>query len=432
MGKNAFSDSLLRHYKEYHRVFYSSREEQIGGDDDLYECPMPESFRDKIGITVFLAWLFYLGFVSRVLFAPLMPEIEKDLGINHGQAGTMFLLMSLGYVLAPVCSGLISSRIYHLGALKVSAWLVGCALILFSFVENLLGIGFLLIVVGFAGSIHLPSAIATITAEIQKSDWGKGLSVHQLAPPLSFVSAPLIAALLLRWFSWREILLFWGVISLFSALLYSFFGKGGAFPGRVLNVKNVKVVISTRSFWVMLILFSMAMSANAGIFAMLPLYFVEERGFDLTLANTLIGVSQLSGVVMLFFAGRLTDKIGEKKMMAFSLLAAALLTILLSCTKGWLLILVLFIQPAVLTAFFPAGFAALSRIAAPSMRSVVNALGPPVAFLIGGGLMPAMIGYMAETFSFSGGILTAGCFVLLGPALVFFVRLGEYDDQGGC
>jgi NNP family nitrate/nitrite transporter-like MFS transporter len=413
-------------------MFFSSKEVQVGGDDALYECPMPESFRDKIGITVFLAWLFYLGFVSRVLFAPLMPEIEKDLGISHGEAGTMFLLMSLGYVLAPVCSGLISSRIYHLGALKVSAWLVGCALIPFIFVENLLGIGVLLILVGFAGSIHLPSAIATITAEIQKSDWGKGLSVHQLAPPLSFVSAPLIAAMLLRWLSWREILLFWGVISIISALFYTIFGKGGSFPGRVVNAKNVKIVISTGSFWIMLILFAMAMCGNAGIFAMLPLYFVEERGFDLTSANILIGGSQLSGVVMLFFAGWFTDRIGEKKMMAFSLLAAALLTVLMSCLNGWLLIVVLFLQPAVLTAFFPAGFAALSRIVSPSMRSVVNALGPPIAFLIGGGVMPTIIGYMAETFSFSSGIFVAGCFILLGPALVYFVRLGEYDDQGGC
>jgi NNP family nitrate/nitrite transporter-like MFS transporter len=401
-------------------------------DIGLYDCPMPESFRDKMGIPIILAWLFYLGFVGRVLFAPLMPEIEKDLGISHGEAGSMFLMMSLGYLLAPICSGLISSRIDHLGTLKVSAWLVGIALIPFSFVDNLLGIGFLLMVVGFAGSIHLPSAIATITAEIQTSDWGKGLSVHQCAPPLSFVSAPLIAALMLRWFSWREILLIWGGISIFSALLYSIFGKGGAFPGHVVSVQNVKTICSTRSFWIMLALFTMAMCGNAGIFSMLPLYFVTEKGFDLTRANILIGVAQLSGVAMLFFTGWLTDRIGPKRMMASSLLLAAVLTVLLSCTSGWLLIFVLVLQPAALTAFFPAGFAALSRIAAPSMRSVVNAMGPPLAFLLGGGLMPAIIGYMAESFSFSAGIFCAGCFIFLGPVLVLFVRLGEYDGQPGC
>lgn len=64
----------------------------------VVDCPMPEPFREKIGITVFLAWLFYLGFVARVLFAPLMPDIEADLGITHSQAGSLFLSVSIGYL----------------------------------------------------------------------------------------------------------------------------------------------------------------------------------------------------------------------------------------------------------------------------------------------------------------------------------------------
>ncbi len=401
-------------------------------DTGLYDCPMPESFHDKMGLTVFLAWLFYLGFVSRVLFAPLMPEIEKELGIGHGEAGGLFLMMSLGYLLAPLCSGYISSRINHLGTLKLSALLVGVALIPCSFIKSVWALGFWLMVVGFAGSIHLPSAISTITAEIQKSDWGKGLSVHQCAPPLSFVSAPLIAAFLLRWLTWREIILLWAGIALLSAFLYSFLGKGGGFPGRPVNIRNVKVVGSTASFWIMVALFAMAMSGNAGIFAMLPLYFVTERGFDLGTANYLIGLSQLSGLVMVFFVGWLTDRVGQKRIIALSLLLTGILTVLLSCTKGWLLIMVLFLQPAMLTAFFPAGFAALSRIAPPSLRSVTSATGPPLAFLIGGGMTPLFLGHFAQIYTFAAGIFIAGCFFLLGPVLVLFLKLGRYDDQSGC
>jgi sugar phosphate permease len=143
------------------------------------ECPMPESFEEKLGLTVFLAWLFYLGFVSRILFAPLMPRIENDLGLSHGQAGLMFLMVSMGFLLAPFCSGYISSRINHHGTLKLSAFLVGFALLPCSFASSAPTLGGLLFMVGFAGSIHFPSAVTTITAEIQKSDWGKGLSVHQ-------------------------------------------------------------------------------------------------------------------------------------------------------------------------------------------------------------------------------------------------------------
>lgn len=397
-----------------------------------YECPAPVTFLEKLGVTLFLAWLFYLGFVSRVLFAPLMPAMERDIGLDHSQAGGLFLLISAGYLLAPVCSGLISSRFDHRGTLNFSAWLVGLSLLAFSLVDNFWGMGILLLIIGFASGIHLPSAIATITAEIQKSDWGKGLSVHQCAPPLSFVTAPLIAALLLRWYSWRQVLLIWAVLCLVSALLYSLRGRGGEFPGRPVNVANIKAVGSTPSFLLMIILLSMAFSGNAGIFAMLPLFLVNERGYGLASANTLIGLTQLSGLAVVFFAGWLSDRIGQKKVMGGSLLATGLLTLLLPSVGDIWLIAILFLQAAALTAFFPAGFAALSRVTLPSLRSVTSAVGPPLAFLIGGGGMPTVIGYLADHHSFAAGIRLAGSFILLGCLLVGFIRLGRYDDRGGC
>lgn len=402
--------------------------QDIGVDD----CPMPEPFRAKIGITFFLAWLFYLGFVTRVIFAPLMPAIEQDLGINHGQAGSLFLFMSVGYLLAPLCSGLISSKINHRGTLVVSVWAVGLALVPFITLNTLWTIRVLLVAIGLAAGIHLPSAIATITAEVRKSDWGKALSVHQCAPPLSFVTAPLLAALLLNWFSWRQVLAIWAGLALITAVAYSLRGRGGNFPGRLPSPRNVKTVVSKPSFWIMVALFAMAMGGNAGIYAMLPLFFVTEHGYDLARANMLIGLSQVSGVMMVFAAGYIADTIGQKATMIIALIATAVLTVLLGLAKGPLLIAVLFAQPAVLSSFFPAGFAALSRIAPPSLRSVTNALGPPLAFLVGGGILPAVIGYLGEIYTFSIGITAAGCFMALGPLGVIFLKLGQYDDQSGC
>lgn len=401
-------------------------------DIGVDECPMPEPFREKIGITVFIAWLFFLGFVTRVMFAPLMPAIESDLGISHSQAGSLFLLMSIGYLLAPFCSGLISSRINHRGALKLSAWAVGAALLPFAFVNAIWPMRLLLVMIGLSAGVHLPSAIATITAEVRKKDWGKALSVHQCAPPLSFVSAPIVAAVLLNWFTWRYVLVLWALLALASALVYSYRGKGGDFPGQLPSPQNVKQIIAKPSFWIMVLLFAMAMGGNAGIYSMLPLFFVNERGFDLTWANTLIGLSQTSGVIMVFVAGWITDRIGQIPSMVITLLATAILTVLLGLLENAALVIVLFLQPAVLSSFFPAAFAALSRIAPPSMRSVTNALGPPLAFLIGGGVLPAVIGYMGETYTFSLGIVAAGCFMAVGPLLLFFLKLGQYDDQSGC
>ena len=396
------------------------------------ECPMPETFREKMGLVFSIAWLFYLGFVTRMMFAPLMPAMEQDLGFTHFQAGSLFLMMSIGYMLAPLCSGILSSKFNHKGALNISAWSIGLILLPFGVVESLWGIRILLMIIGLAAGIHLPSAIAVITGEVQKEDWGKALSVHQSAPPLSFVSAPLIAALMMSRFSWRVVLIFWAAAALLTAMIYSLRGRGGGFPGQLPDRKNAGIILSKPSFWIMVLLFAAAMGGNAGIYSMLPLFLTNEHGMELTRANTLIGLSQISGLLMVFAAGWITDRIGQKNMMFFTLLAAGISTILMGILKGQWLLVIIFIQPAVLNSFFPGAFAALSRIAPPALRSVTSALGPPVSFLLGGGILPVIIGYLGESRSFSAGIILAGGFMLAGLPMIYFLRLGQYDDESGC
>lgn len=401
-------------------------------DYEVADCPMSEPFRAKIGITLFLACLFYQGFIARIIFAPLMPAIETDMGLSHAQAGGLFLMISIGLLLAPLCSGLVSSKINHRGTLIVSAWGVGLILIPFAFVDSIWAIRGLLMIIGFAAGLHLPSAIATITAEVRKDDWGKALSVHQSAPPLSFVTAPLIAAYLLHFFSWRVVLLIGAGVGICIAAAFSLKGKGGDFPGQMLNAKNVKIILGKPSFYLMVLLFAMAMGGNVGILTMLPLFLVNEHGFNLTKANTLIGFSQVAGLLMVFVAGWITDRVGQKPAMTVVLLTAGIATILIGLLDGGWLMVVIFVQPVLINAFFPGAFAALSRIAPPHLRSVATALIPPSAFLIGGGILPTLIGYMGEIYTFAAGITIAGAFMLVGPVLVYFLKLGQYDDQTGC
>jgi NNP family nitrate/nitrite transporter-like MFS transporter len=393
---------------------------------------MPEPFGDKIGLTVSLAWLFYLGFVSRVIFGPLLPEIQNDLDLDHVQAGSLFLMIGVGYLLAPIFSGLLSSRLNHRGTLQFSAWLLGLALLFFVFVRSFAGMSVLLVIIGFTGFLHLPSAVATITAEIQKSDWGKGMAVHQCAPPLSFVSAPLIAALLLQWFSWRQVLLCWGLLSLASALLFTMKSEGGQFPGRRISPANMKRVAALPSFWWITILLSLAIAGNAGMNAMLPLYFVHEKGVSLAKANTVIGLSQLSGFLVVLFAGLAADRIGQKRFMWLTLGGAALLTVALGLVEGGPLIAALLLQSAVLTAFFPVIYGALARVVPPTLRSVISAMGPPLAYLIGAGGAPLVIGYLAKFFSFGTGISVIGGAMLVGLPLIFLLRLSDFEGESGC
>ena len=395
-------------------------------------CPTPVPFQESLRVTLFLAWLFLLTFVGRIVFAPLLPAIEHEFGLSHGQSASLFLMMSLGLFLAPVCSGFLASRINHRGALSVSALLVGLALVSVGFIHSFSALRLVVMIIGMAAGLHLPSAIATITGEVRRGDWGKALGLHQTAPPLAFVSAPLLVAAFINGLSWRTILVVIGVLTLISMAAYRGFGRGGKFPGKMPNFSIVKNIIVKSSFWVMVGLFAMAMGGTVGIYTMLPLFLVNERGMDLTWANTLLGLSQISGLFMVFVAGWVTDRIGQKTAMGVILLSGGILTILLGILRGGWLVADIFVQPAFLSSFFPGAFAALSRVTPPNMRSVVSAIGPPTAFLVGGGLIPVFVGYAGETFTFSLGLIVVGCFMLAGPVLAIFLKIGEYDEAEGC
>jgi MFS transporter, NNP family, nitrate/nitrite transporter len=59
----------------------------------------------------FLTAIFFLNFLSKIILAPLLPTVELDLGISHGEAGSLFLLISAGYFVALPASGFVSARI---------------------------------------------------------------------------------------------------------------------------------------------------------------------------------------------------------------------------------------------------------------------------------------------------------------------------------
>ncbi|MFC1868013.1 MFS transporter, partial [Thermodesulfobacteriota bacterium] len=140
------------------------------------ECPAPVPIRERFGSILFFSILFLLGFVCQFIFAPLMPTIEQELGISHSQAGSLFLIMSLGFAMAQLGSGFISSRLNHRGTLISSALAVGIVMLAYSFTTTLWSVRIAMFFLGVAVGPHIPSAIASITAMVKHEDWGKALS----------------------------------------------------------------------------------------------------------------------------------------------------------------------------------------------------------------------------------------------------------------
>jgi NNP family nitrate/nitrite transporter-like MFS transporter len=354
-----------------------------------------------------------------------MPTVEKDLKIGHDEAGSLFFLISLGYCLGLLASGFVSSRLYHRKTIFLSSIAVGLGLMIVSISHNLWAIRSGLIFLGMAAGFYLPSGIATVTELARPEHWGKAIAIHELAPNLGFLIAPLLAEALLGLFSWRGVLSLIGIGSIIAGAVFIFWGKGGTFPGEAPDLKTLRSILGEPSFWILIVLFSLGIGASFGVYSMIPLYLVSEKGMERTWANTLLGLSRISTLVIVLLSGWVTDRLGARRTLKAVFLANGLTTMILGIVSGAWIVILLFIQPMIATCFFPAGFAALSRMGSPRIKNVAISFTASLGILLGGGAIPAGIGLIGELGSFSLGFILLGALLFAGVILVRFLKFAN-------
>ena len=384
------------------------------------------SFFNNLGALLILTSIFFFNFVSRITPAPLIPRMGKDLNLTHADAGTLFFMISLGYFITLIGSGFVSSRFNHKRTIIISNTTLGFALIGTSFCTGPWTLRLGLFVVGMASGLYLPSAIATLTGLIPSRHWGKALAIHDIAPNVSFVAAPLICEAVLVWFSWRMVFLLIGFGALIMSPVFANYGGGGEFKGEAPNFASFQQLYGNLSVWVMVFLFSLGVISTMGIYTMLPLFLVAEHGMDINLANTLVALSRIPSIIIVFFGGWATDRIGPRRTLKIVLLITGLMTLFLGIVSRSLISYIVFLQPLVAVCFFPAGFAAMSLIVPAQLRNIAVSLIIPLAIVIGGGLAPVFIGFIGDMGSFGVAIMICGGLITAGSA---FTGVLKFYDQ---
>ena len=372
----------------------------------------------------FLVVIFLLNFTARIILAPLLPTIENELGISHGQAGFFFFLISAGYLFGLLGSGFLL-RATHKVIIVVSSTGVGVALIAIAFASNLSTVRLGLAALGFTAGLYIPSAIATITSIIKQEHWGKAIAVHELAPNLAFFASPFIAELFLIWASWRVALGSLGATSIIASLTYQCYGRGGEFAGESPGSRAFDALFRTPAFWLMLTLFGLGVSSTIGVYAMLPLYLVNEQAMHPSWANTVVALSRIHGPILGLVGSWVSDWLGPKRTMVVSLIFTGIATLLLGIVSGWWTSAVVVVQPLLAVWFFPAAFAVLALITGPNARNLAVAFTVPFGFMLGGGAIPTLIGMMGDADLFAMGFIVTGSLIASGGIFAMLLRLPQ-------
>ncbi|TVQ41148.1 MAG: MFS transporter [Spirochaetaceae bacterium] len=365
-----------------------------------------------------LVSVVFLTFVPRMLLAPLLLRIEASFGLTRAQAGGLFFTMSGPYSAAMLASGFVAARLTHRGTIVLSLLIVGLSLLLLSIATTAAWLRVALASLGVGAGLYAPSGIATLTGVAHARHWGKALAMHELGPILGFFSAPLLAVLAVRFATWRALFAALGVVCLLFGFFYGRVASGGRFAGAAPKLSHVTLIWSQGAFWVVALLFILAVGLEVGVYSMLPAFLVAERAMSETLANSLVALSRLTALVLVFSSGVLADRFGARLLIAVVCTAAGVATVLIGITRGALLVLVVVLQPMLVSAFFPAGFIALAGVAPAERRNLVISMVLPLAYLFGGGIVPAGIGYLSAHGHFSAGFVIVGMLMITSMLLL--------------
>ena len=360
-------------------------------------------------LPLFIFWgLWFLSYSARTIFAPILPLIEDKLLLSHGEAGGLCTSLSIGHALALMIAGRFAS-LWGYKWTVVSGFVgIGLVFLGLQWANSYLVFHLLSFLLGIATGTYLPGILPIITRMYDYRTWGKAFGFHDSAASLSILTIPILVALGLKFFSWERVLLILGVA---SCILPAYFWRISVEPKKDIprNTGQYVSLLKRRPIWVMGFLWIFASGSSSGIYSILPLYLIKERGIDLYLANTLLGISRVGGVFVSILTGYLADRYGYRAILKWGLFATGLSTVGLSLASALPLILtMLFLQATFSLFFFPVGMAAISKLTPLSDRAMATGIILSIGVAFGSGVNPLLLGLVADHMSFQVGIFCLG------------------------
>ncbi|MDZ7761934.1 MAG: MFS transporter [Desulfovermiculus sp.] len=373
--------------------------------------------------------VFFSNFMARLILPPFLVPLEKEFALTHKQAGGLLLIVSLGISLSLLLSGVVSTWLTHRRTIVLSSLGVGLSLHLLPQANSLVELQAFFFLMGFAVGLYLPSGVSTITSILPLRHWGKGLAMHEMAPNLSFILAPAVAAAVEGIFAWQEVFAGLGTFSLIMGLGFAVWGRGGDFTGHAPRPAVIAAILRRPQFWLLALLFGVAVGTTFGIYSMLPLYLVKVHGLSPSWANNLLSVSRIPCLAMALGCGYLVDKIGAKPTILGALIISGGLTTSIGLLSGSALQAAVLLQPLCAVCFFPSAFAAISKIFDYRIRNIAISFIVPVAVLVGTGLVPSVLGWFGDVGHFSLGFVLWGVSGITGAFLVCFLQITGTDND---
>jgi FSR family fosmidomycin resistance protein-like MFS transporter len=383
-----------------------------------------------------------------VLMPLIYPLIQAEYHLSYTQIGLIVAVPSAIGGFLQIIFGLLSRFLLRKVMLGVGNILVGVSTF---FTGTIVGFWSLMIwstISRIAGAPQHPVGSSYLTDRYGRKRHGFALAWHVAGGNIGTLAVPLIAGPLLGLWGWRPLLYLAALPGIFFGIaILIFVEEGNLLDRRVARQEKtgdhtesasnpgwkaslLSLVQPLRSRTVLIIMGVTIIAAGGrglgNITTYVPLYLQNIRHLDASAISFLFTLLLIGSVLGPLLGGRLSDRLGRRRMLLFFYGASALTTLLFLYVAGpgmpvWLIPLSLLLMGFAVYAESPLLQAYLADTASPEMRDSAFGLYFAVAFGIGSA-WGALVGWLIDRFGFTAAFCVIAASYIVAGLLLLLIR----------
>ena len=359
-----------------------------------------------------------------LVLPPLMTIIATDLDAGFGTIGLISTITFLTYGAGALIGGPLSDRIGSLKVAQISIGLGGLMSLVFLFANNVYIFGAGMFLMALWASFYHPTANGLI-AKAFPENTGGSMGIHNAAGNFGQVFTPTVAFFLGVTFSWRLSFVFFGVLSVVTALLLNRIEVNEGSMER--NMTGYLEFIKTPGLWIILVYNVIVGALFRSVELFFPSFLSTEKLYTGGLAAIANSMILFFGVLGQLAGGRGSDRYGSQRVLLVATAGMVFSLVLLMVLPSSLAVpIFVFLYGVSMFGHQPTVTNLVSRLSPRNMMGLAYGVMFFSAFGVGS-ISTSITGWLADTYSLTAAfwVNTGLSLVLLLMSVVIYLRIKE-------
>ncbi len=362
-----------------------------------------------------------------LVLPPLLSDISLDLQASYSVLGMITTVTFMIYGLGALFGGPLSDRVGTVKIAQISIGLAGLMTFFFMISNNLIIFSAAMFLTATWASFYHPTS-NNLIARAFPSNIGGAMGLHGAAGSLGQVITPTVAFMLGTLLNWRYSFLFFGLLSIITALIMS--------KIEITEGENVPVLTSFKAFfkvrdiWIILLFNVLIGWVFRGVELFFPSLLSVQRNYSGSIAALLNSSILFVGVLGQLVGGKASDIYGSRRVLTYASLGMVLSLIFLLVLPSNFLSVIIFVVLYGVSIFGHQ----------PAMTSLISKVTPQEVFGMAYGVMffstfgigsisTSVTGYLVDLYNLETAFWLNTAFAVATLASALLIQLRTTDEH---